>query len=172
MTEIIAVVAILLSLGSLLVAYLSYRITKSEQQKRAPDFSLAVLNSYQKHNVVSGHRLYSFQMSVKNLSVSNNSVVEVGLAITYKTSENILMTALLSMSEETPAGNFNEHAKLPINFEPNHAQSFWCHFVAQEGMLNDMKVQSYTVIAVDAAANHFSEAAGFVAEHVDYVQKD
>jgi hypothetical protein len=146
------------------------RLAERQDSRGEPRLMLSLINGYLKADRANGKRNYAFFLSVSNDSDRDNSGIDLELCISYLTSENILITVKLRAQDKPDeAFGFGSDCFLtmPMNIAAHATVSGWCYFVAEEGLLNDIKIDGYRIELTDGYRNRTDVQPGIIQEYRD-----
>ena len=152
-TAVAAVVALLIALLSLAVAWRAQQLVERQEMRRQPHLVPTLINGFRRTNANERHFSYAFFLSVSNPRDVDNAIAMIELRIAYTTQTNVLMTILLPLSP-TDAHRFATGSgavlNVPTRVAAHDTLSGWCYFGVDADVLNDARIESHAIILTDS----------------------
>lgn len=144
-----AIAAFLVSLVSLFFSWRATQLADRQEARRKPQLLPRLLEG---HFVAlpNGARSYSFKLSVRNPSDSDNAVAAIDLHVSYAVRGGVMVTAKLPASvqrseppQATPA------FAVPSKLAAHDAIAGWCDFLVEREILSG-GIESYRLVLTDS----------------------
>jgi hypothetical protein len=155
---ITAIIAIVISIKSLVYARESLTLAKMQDERKAPKLQVAFVGGDYTVDEKTGARTYHVQLSICNLSDSDNAVTRAELRLKYRLHEGADMIVRLQQL------NCGDELQLPIRISAHDAVVGWCRFLVAPEIVRETTVESYTVELTDTHNDEVSLALILMSE--------
>ena len=142
------VLAIVISLVSLIYSRQSLKIAEAQEKRRRPVLTTGLVESFLTPAAKLG-RIYSFHISVRNPSDADNAIASVEFAIRYSAGDasfNVKLppSAFLMLGEDG-----RRPLEVPTRLAAHDTVAGWCDFVVGPQLLDKGRIDSYDIIITD-----------------------
>ncbi len=137
---------------SAFLARRSTRIMSAQESRKHPCLVPYLSHGYMKRRPDKNARVYTFSISLNNISDSDNSVVEISLIMRYRRQDLHLYTAVLphnpSLVTDLTYTNIQPF-QLPATIPAHQSITGWALFVLSDDIVNNAIIDSYTIRSLD-----------------------
>jgi hypothetical protein len=153
LTDILAVgvpiVALVISLASLSFSRRAIQLSERQEKRKQPLLVLELDDSYFEV-LQGGRRIYSFHLSVKNPSDSDNAIARVDMHLRYVLDSGISITAKLPAVELGDKADTRKCLVAPLRVSAHDTVLGWCDFIVEPGVLNGHQIEAYQIVVSDS----------------------
>lgn len=143
-------IALLVSLGSLIISFLGYRLRRSDYQSGKPNIKVRYEDGYAfQSGKIAGNtekHCWSFKVSITNVSNRKTAITDTILRV--KHSERGGSSAIIALK---PVNMKNEDISLPASIDPLGCIAGWITFSLAKVIYNDLKNIKYELEIIDTA---------------------
>ena len=167
---IIASAALAVSLTAVLIAQGRWRIETDREARQQLGLEPTLVDSFYETDGASQHRVYAFQLTVRNRSDRRNAVAEAELTISRTTPMETEVPAMLpTVRPGETAPVYGEGASIPIPaaFPAHDTISGWLLFRVPRTILKGAKIEGYWISLRNTARDETQLEPIFVREYQD-----
>ena len=140
-----AVVAIVVSIVSLRYSKKSLRISEAQELRRIPQLAADLVQSYSE--VAKGVRTYSFLLTVRNPTDTDNAISALELRLSYSLPSGV--EAVIKLPPSPLCAPEKDGLSVPCKVVAHDAVSGWCRFLIEPDLLKDGVINGYEVVLTD-----------------------
>jgi hypothetical protein len=162
---VMAVAAVIISVGSLWVSSRALRLSEQQEKRKQPRIFPALLDSHFE-NLTEGGRVYSFLLSVRNPTDSDNAIAQIEMHLRYLIDGYMSMTVKLPLSSGGIRAPMNDQRRLitPSRVAAHDTVSGWCDFIVKPGILSGRMIEGHQIVLTDSHQAETSVDALVVSE--------
>jgi hypothetical protein len=149
-----AVAALIISFVSLRVSSRALQLSEKQERRKEPQLVPHLLDS-DFEDLSGGDRVYSFWLSVRNPTDSDNAVAQIEMHLRYLVDGVTSVTVKLPSSNSGDPANDRPRLATPSRVAAHDTVSGWCNFVVKPGLLNGRPIEGYQIVLTDS---HQAEA--------------
>jgi len=144
-TATTAIVAIFLSIFSLYYARASLSLAKAQDIRRAPKLSAEFIRGDYITNPLDGSRRYQLEVSIGNLSDSDNAITRAELRLTYLLGGSAEMTLRVGQTEN----DSDDRLRLPKRIAAHETVAGRLEFSVTGDVIKGNRIEAYRVELTD-----------------------
>ncbi len=142
-TATAAIIAIFLSVFSLYYARASVALAKAQDLRRAPKLSAEFIRGDYITNPIDGSRRYQLEVSIGNLSDSDNAITRAELCLTY------LMGGSAEMTLRVGQADGDDRLRLPTRIAAHETVAGRLEFRVTGDVIKGNRIEAYRVELTD-----------------------
>lgn len=149
----ISTAALLASLISLYFSARASRLAYRQEQRRKPNFSIALLNASVRTGNQEHPHIYAFNISVSNPSDIDNAIAKLELRLTYLTAAKVEMNIKVGCSDAENSQflpGVRTALSVPTKVAAHDTASGWCYFPVPFKILENSQVEGYQIVLTDS----------------------
>lgn len=158
-----AVAAFVLSIASYRTASRALWISEQQEQRKRPQLFLSLLDS-SIHRAPQGESIYSFWLSIRNPTDSDNALALIEMHIRYVIVGGVSLTVKLPTSSGSALVGKEARLVIPSRVAAHDTISGWCEFILNPNVINGHTIDGYQIVLTDSHQAETSVEAILVTE--------
>jgi hypothetical protein len=155
MTTLLASLALLVSVLSLAVSFSAHRLARRQEKRKQPLLTASLINAHVLFERKDHARVFGFLLSIINPSDSSNSISEITLNITYRSSRDIELTVQIPSSQQgvqrlSEGSTVSALTIATTRIGAHETHLGWAIFRVSEALLEGATIERYEIAIFDS----------------------